>query len=73
MPIQLLELEKELSGPGREAAMRRRDAVLAGLDARLGEALDRGMAPDEFARAQALREAVAVARKLIRLTVRGVE
>ncbi len=69
-PIQLLELERELSGPDREAAMRRHDTVLAALDARLGSALAAGFAPGEYERARALQEAVVLARKLLRLTVR---
>ncbi len=70
MAIQLLELEKELSGPDREDAMRRHDAVLKALDERLGGALARGMTPEEFGRAEALQHAVILARKLLRLTVR---
>ncbi len=69
-PIQLLEIERELSGPDSEAVMRRHDAVLASLDVRLGNALAAGLVPDEFERAGKLREAVVLARKLIRLTVR---
>ncbi len=69
-PIQLLELERELSGPNRETAMRRHDAVLAALDARLSAALLEGMAPGEYDRARILQEAVITARKLLRLTVR---
>ncbi len=70
MAVQLLELEKELSGPDREAAMRRHDAVLKALDVRLGGALAAGMSPEEFGRAEALQKAVILARKLLRLTVR---
>lgn len=69
-PLQLLEIERELSGPDREAAMRRHDAVLAALDERLGAALSEGVAPADFERTQALRDAVVLARKLIRLTAR---
>ncbi len=70
MPIQLLEIERELGGPDGEAAMRRHDAVLAALDARLGAALAAGVPPGEFGRAQTLQDAVVIARKLLRLTVR---
>ncbi len=70
MPLQLLEIEKELSSENREEAMRRHDAVLASLDARLSAVLRDGVAPDEFERAEALHEAVVIARKLLRLTVR---
>ncbi len=71
MAVQLLEIEKELSGPNREAAMRQYDAVLKGLDDRLGRALAEGMAPEDFGRAEALRHAVLLARKLLRLTVQS--
>ena len=37
-PLRLLEIEKELAGPDAAAALRRYDAVLAGLDARLAAA-----------------------------------
>ncbi len=70
MAIQLLELEKELSGPDREEAMRRHDAVLKTLDERLGRTLAMGVSPEEFGRAEALQQAVILARKLLRLTVR---
>ncbi len=69
-PIQLLEIERELSGPNREEAMRRHDAVLASLDERLGRALAEGIPPGEFERARALQDVVVTARKLLRLTVR---
>ncbi len=70
MPIQLLEIERELGGPDGAAAMRRHDAVLASLGARLSAALAAGVPPSEFERAQALQDAVVTARKLLRLTVR---
>ncbi len=69
-PIQLLEIEKELSSADGEAAMRRHDAVLSSLDARLSEALSKGLSPEEFDRTNKLQEAVVLARKLIRLTAR---
>jgi hypothetical protein len=69
-PVRLLEIEKELAGPGREAALARYDAILAGLDRRLGEAMKRGLPPDEFPAAEELKEANVLARKILRLTAR---
>ena len=69
-PIRLLEIEKELAGPEKEAALARYDAVLAALDARLKAAMGAGLSPEEFLRAEALKEANEIARKILRLTVR---
>ena len=69
-PIRLLEIERELAGPNRDEAFARYDAVLAGVDRRLAAALRDGLPPDEFPRAEALKEANALARKILRLTVR---
>ena len=69
--MELLEIEKELAGPDRDAALKRYDDVLVALDARRQEALRTGVPPSEFARVEALGEAVTLARKLLRLQVRG--
>lgn len=69
-PVMLMEIEKELAGPGGEAALARYDAVLVGLERRLGAAMREGMPPDEFPKAEALREANTFARKILRLTAR---
>ena len=37
--------------------------------ARLDAAMDAGMPPEEFQRAEALKEAITLARKILRLTV----
>ena len=68
--MELLEIEKELAGPGREDALRRYDAQLVALERRLEEAMKTGLSPDEFAKCEPLGEAVTVARKLLRLQVR---
>ena len=60
-PLRLLEIERELAGPDAAAALRRYDAVLSGLDARLAEALAHGLPPER------LKEANVVARKVLRL------
>ena len=69
-PLRLLEIEKELAGPDKEAALARHDRVLAELAARLDAALDAGLSPEEYQKAQALKEANTIARKILRLTVR---
>ena len=69
-PLRLLEIEKELAGPNKNAALARYDKVLADLSARLDAALKAGLPPDEFPRAEALKEANTLARKILRLTVR---
>lgn len=70
-PVLLLDIEKELAGPDRDAALARHDAVLADLARRVDDVLRQGLPPDEYARAEALREANTVARKILRLAVRG--
>ena len=69
-PIRLLEIERELTGPDRDTAFARYDAILANLDHRLSAALREGLSPDDFPRVEALKEANALARKILRLTVR---
>ncbi len=69
-PVRLLEIEKELAGPQKEAALAKYDAVLSALAARIDAALQAGLPPDEFPKVEALKEANTVARKILRLTVR---
>lgn len=69
-PLRLLEIEKALAGPDREAALARYDKVLADLSARIDAALRQGLAPDEFPKVELLKEATILARKILRLTVR---
>ena len=66
-PLRLLGNEKELARPDAAAALRRHDAVLAGLDARLAEALARGLPPAEYEKCERLKEANTIARKVLRL------
>lgn len=70
-PIRLLDIERELAGPDADAALARHDAVLAGLDARIRAAQDAGLAPDVFSAVSQLRDANIIARKILRLAVRG--
>ena len=69
-PLRLLEIEKELAGPNKDAALARYDKILADLSARIDEALKAGLPPAEFPRAEELKEANTLARKILRLTVR---
>jgi len=69
-PLRLLGIEQELAGPGKEAALARYDAVLARLDARIEAAMKEGLPPDEYPKAELLKEANVLARKILRLTVR---
>ncbi len=66
----LMEIERELAGPEREMHLARYDAILARLENRIAEALRIGLAPDEFPKVEALREANVTARKILRLTAR---
>ena len=68
--MKLLELEKELAGADGAEKMRQYDDVLLALDKRLADALQAGLPPGEYAKAEQLKEAVVVARKLLRLEVR---
>ena len=69
-PIRLLEIEKELAGPEAEAAMLRYDGRLEALDGRLRTALASGLPRESYADVEALKGAVEVARKILRLTVK---
>ena len=72
--MQLLEIEKELSGADSDVALARHDAVLAALERRIAEAMRVGLPPDEYSRVEKLREANLVARKILRIAAReGVE
>ena len=69
-PVMLMELERELAGPDKLAALARNDKILADLAARIDFALKQGVAPEEFQRIEKLKEANILARKILRLTVR---
>jgi len=69
-PVRLMEIEKELAGPGKEAALARHDRVLADLSSRIDAAMKAGLPPGEFPKVEELKEATTLARKILRLTVR---
>ena len=68
--MELMEIEKDLAGPDREAALARYDGVLVALGARLKSELDRGLPPGEYEACRDLAEVAYVARKLLRLQMR---
>ena len=69
-PVRLLQIEKELAGPDKDAALARYDKVLVDLSGRIDDALRRGLPPDEFPKVEQLKEANVLARKILRLAVR---
>jgi len=69
-PLLLLEIERELAGPDRAAALERHDKVLADLSARIDAAMREGLPPEDFQKVSMLQEATTTARKILRLAVR---
>ena len=69
-PVRLMEIEQELAGPQKEAALAKYDAVLSALAGRIDAALQAGLPPEEFPKVEELKEANTIARKILRLTVR---
>ena len=69
-PVMLMEIEKELAGPEKDAALAKYDAVLSALSKRIDAAMREGLAPDEYPKVEALKDANTLARKILRLTVR---
>ena len=67
-PVMLMEIEKELTGSDREAALAKYDAVLVRLGDRIDTALKEGLPPEEFPKVEELKEASVLARKILRLT-----
>ena len=68
--MELLEIERELAGEGKEAAMEKYDRVLVALGERLAQAMTAGMTPAEYGKCEPLKDVVVVARKLLRLQIR---
>ena len=66
--VQLLEIERELTGADWQEALARHDAILHRLAERLEAALNVGVAPDEFPKLMELKDANIIARKILRLT-----
>ena len=69
--MELLEIEKELAGPEKDAAMEKYDRVLVALGERLDAALRAGLPPEEYGKCEELRAANVIARKLLRLQIKG--
>ncbi|MCQ2367826.1 MAG: hypothetical protein MJ109_02300 [Kiritimatiellae bacterium] len=68
--MELQDIERELAGADKMAAMAKYDETLVALQGRAKEALRIGLPSEEFSKVQALDEVVTVARKLLRLQVR---
>lgn len=73
MNVKLLEIEHALSGPDKQTALRQYDDILIGLDSRLSQVLDAGLPREDFLRAEKLKAATQLARKLLRLAVKDGE
>lgn len=69
--MELLEIERELAGEERMAALEKYDRRLVALARRCRETMDAGVPPEEFRKLESLNEAVTVARKVMRLQVKG--
>lgn len=69
--MELLEIERELAGKGRLAALEKYDRRLVALGSRCREAMDAGLPPEMFRKCELLGEAVTVARKLLRLQAKA--
>lgn len=69
--MELLEIERELKGPGGSAAMEKYDQVLVALGERLAVLLREGLPPAEHARCEELAKANVIARKVLRLCLKG--
>lgn len=66
--LKLLDMEHNLAGENAEAYAKKYDRTLLLLKKRAQAAVDDGMEQKEYAKAQALLDAVDTARKLIKLT-----
>ena len=69
--MELLAIERELKGPEGRAAMEKYDRTLVALGERLATALREGLPPEEYARCEELDKANTIARKLLRLGLKG--
>ena len=66
--LKLLDMEHNLAGENAEAYAKKYDRTLLLLKKRTQAAVDGGMDQQDYAKAQALLDAVDTARKLIKLT-----
>ncbi|MBQ5531461.1 MAG: hypothetical protein IIT98_05610 [Kiritimatiellae bacterium] len=69
-PLRLLEIERELAGPDGRSALAKYDSTLVALEQRLDDAMRKGLPPEEYPKAEQLKEANTLARKILRLAVR---
>ncbi len=69
--MEMLEIERELAGPASAEALAKYDRQLVELNTRLKGALAEGLPPDEYAKCEGFDEVITLARKLLRIQVRG--
>ncbi len=69
--MELLQIEKELASPQAADYLAKYDAQLIALGQRLEAAQAGGMAPADFAKCEGLSEVITIARKLLRIQMRG--
>ncbi len=69
--MELLQIERELAGPEAADHLARYDAQLVALNGRLEAALAEGLPPEDFAKCAGLGDVVTIARKLLRIQMRG--
>lgn len=69
--MELLAIERELKGPEGRPAMEKYDRVLVALGERLATTLREGLPPEDYARCEELEKANTIARKLLRLGLKG--
>lgn len=68
--MELIDIEKELTGADKMASMAKYDEKLVALQSRAKEALRIGLTAEDFSKVNELDEVVTIARKLLRLQVR---
>ncbi|MBR0459994.1 MAG: hypothetical protein IJJ26_12210 [Victivallales bacterium] len=68
--LQMLEIERELTGEHAQEALEKYDAILLDLDARLKRAMNQGLPPSIFPKCQALSEVCPTARKILRIAMK---
>ena len=69
--MELLEIERELAGREKEAALEKYDGMLVALGERLRAVLAKGVPPADYGKFRELAESVVVARKLLRIQAKG--
>ena len=69
--MELLEIERELAGENGETALENYDGMLVALGERLRVTMAKGVPPADYRKHRELAESVLVARKLLRIQMKG--